>query len=345
MCHQKFMQRALEIAQHGCGNVSPNPMVGSVIVYDNLVIGEGYHRQYGQAHAEVNAVNSVKDKSLLEKSTMYVTLEPCSHFGKTPPCADWIIQHKISKVVVATLDSNPKVSGKGIEKLRNAGIEVIVGVLEKEAQWLNRRFFTYHEKQRPYIILKWAQTLDGYMDCNARTETQRQPYWITNEKLRYEVHRWRREEDAIFCGANTLLNDNPQLNCRLVGGKNPIRLTFLNKDIGHQGLCFFDNSQPTWVFNTDRECEIAQTRYVRLTEKDWAENMLRYLYDNKIQSVIIEGGQKTLNHFMEKNLWDEMRVLVGNKWFAKGLKAPVINVQHSDIQMFNKDKLLYFYQQ
>ncbi len=343
MNHQIFMYRALEIATHGRGNVAPNPMVGCVIVHDNVIIGEGYHCQYGQAHAEVNAVNSVKNVALLSKSTLYVTLEPCSHFGKTPPCADWIIKHHIPKVVVATLDTNPKVAGKGVEKLRNAGVEVVLGVLENEAKCLNRRFFTYHQKHRPYIILKWAQTLNGFMDCNERAEKNRQSYWITNETLRYEVQRWRTEEDAIFCGANTILNDNPQLNSRLLGTKNPIRLTFLNKDITNRTLHFFDNSQPTLVFNTEKDAEYGQTRYVRLSKQNWGKEMMDYLYEHKIQSVIVEGGQKTLQYFLEKNLWDEMRVLVGNKYFLRGLIAPQINIQPTCIQCFDEDKLLYFY--
>ena len=341
MTDQQFMQRALELAV--CGNmyVAPNPMVGCVIVNDGKIIGEGYHHCYGQAHAEVNAIAQVKDENLLKTSTLYVTLEPCSHFGKTPPCADLIIKKQIPKVVVAVLDSNPKVAGNGIKKLREAGIEVEVGLMEQEARHLNKRFFTYHQQHRPYIILKWAQTQDGYMDCNQRGATHRHEYWITNDELRYKVHQWRAEEQAIFCGANTLLNDNPQLNVRMVEGKNPIRMTYLNDSISDDKH-FLDGSQPSWIFTSKNIPHHKNVEYFSVSEEHWVQDMLKVLYERKIQSIIIEGGQQTLNYFIRLGLWDEARVLVGNKIFGDGLQAPILKNEVQKTEIVADNKILYY---
>jgi len=298
--HETYMQRCFQLAENGLGQVAPNPLVGCVIVHDEKIISEGFHQKYGENHAERNAILQVKDEGLLKKSTLYVNLEPCSHFGKTPPCADLIIEKKIPKVVISNLDSNPEVAGKGIERLRNSGIEVITGVLEDEGHFLNRRFFTYIEKKRPYIILKWAESLDGFI----YNETQR---WITNDAMRNLVHKWRSEESAIMVGTNTVLADNPQLNVRAYFGKNPLRITIDKNHKLPKNLHFFDNSQPTKIYETTDLSEI-----------------LSDLHSQKIQSLIVEGGAKLLQNFIEKNLWDEARILTGNKQLSNELKAPKI---------------------
>lgn len=292
---ESYMARCLELAKLGLGDVQPNPMVGAVIVHNGEIIGEGYHRQYGQPHAEVNAINSVKDQNLLRESTIYVSLEPCSHFGKTPPCADKIIELGIPKVVIGTTDPHDKVDGRGIQKLRDAGIEVVTNVLEAECRELNRRFFTYHQKHRPYIILKWAQTADGFMDI-VRPSQER--YWITNEEMRVIVHKWRSEEQAILIGYNTYLNDHPQLNTRLFTGKSPRRYLMARNPENVSGIEGF-----------------------RLLP-DHLENALATLYGDKVQSVIVEGGRKTLDLFISSGLWDEARVLTGTPRWGKGTPAP-----------------------
>jgi diaminohydroxyphosphoribosylaminopyrimidine deaminase/5-amino-6-(5-phosphoribosylamino)uracil reductase len=336
------MQRALELAQQGQLHVAPNPMVGCVIVHKNTIIGEGYHTAYGNPHAEVNAINNVKNKELLSESALYVTLEPCTHHGKTPPCADLLMSYNIPKIYIAALDSNPKVSGKGMQKLKDAGAYVAVGILEDEAIELNKRFFCFHQKKRPYIILKWAQTLDGYMDKNPPNCQNRENYWITNAALRFKVHQWRAEESAVFVGANTILHDNPQLNVRYYSGKNPVRMTLINKEI-EQSFHFFDDTQSTVVFNFEREEKTRNTHFCKLNkEKNPEETILQHLYEMDIQSVLIEGGRHTLQRFLDFNLWDEARVLVGNQCFGSGLSAPVIPCEPVKIDNMNIDKILWY---
>jgi diaminohydroxyphosphoribosylaminopyrimidine deaminase/5-amino-6-(5-phosphoribosylamino)uracil reductase len=305
--HEIYMQRCFQLAQNGLGYVAPNPLVGCVIVLDGKIISEGFHQKYGENHAERNAISNVGAQHVvpLKNSTLYVNLEPCSHFGKTPPCADLIIEKQIPRVVISNLDSNPEVAGKGIERLQNAGIEVISGVLENEGRILNRRFFTYIEKKRPYLILKWAESLDGFL----YRENERQ---ITNEAMRNLVHKWRSEESAIMVGTNTVLIDNPQLNVRAYFGKNPLRITMDKNHKLPENLSFFDNSQPTKIYQTTNISEI-----------------LSDLHSQKIQSLIVEGGAKLLQSFIEKNLWDEARILTGNKHLQKGLQAP--NIQGTEI--------------
>lgn len=295
--HEIYMKRCFQLAKNGFGQVAPNPLVGCVIVHDGKIISEGFHQKHGENHAERNAILRVNDESLLKKSTLYVNLEPCSHFGKTPPCADLIIEKQIPKVIISNLDSNPEVGGKGIERLLNAGIEVITDILENEGRFLNRRFFTYIEKKRPYIILKWAESLDGFM----YSETDR---WITNEAMRNLVHKWRSEESAIMVGTSTVLVDNPKLNVRAYFGENPLRITIDKNHKLLKNLHFFDNSQPTKIYEITDLSEI-----------------LSDLHSQKIQSVIVEGGAKLLQSFIEKNLWDEARILIGNKQLSNGLKA------------------------
>lgn len=294
----KYMQRALQLAANGLGNVQPNPMVGAVIVHDNKIIGEGWHKKYGEPHAEVNAIKSVKDLSILSKSTMYVNLEPCSHYGKTPPCSELLCKHEFSRVVIANRDPNEKVNGKGIQQLKENGIEVTTGVLAEEGIKLNKRFFTYHLLHRPYIILKWAETENGYMDINR--EESPEHYWITNQELTIFSHKLRNEEQAILIGYNTYLNDHPKLTNRLFGTHQPFAFV-TSKDI------FRTPPTPFTVI------------------PDQIPDLLRELYIRKIQSVIIEGGKRTLLHFFESGIWDEAIVFQGNQTWEDGLQAPEIN--------------------
>lgn len=317
-----FMQRALELAALGRGMVSPNPMVGCVIVNDEKIIAEGWHQKYGGPHAEVNAVNGVANKNLLKTSTVYVNLEPCSHFGKTPPCADMLISEGIKKVVVCNLDSNPLVAGQGIKKLKAAGIEVVTGILEREGRDLNKRFFTFIEKQRPYVILKWAETFDGFI---ARDNYDSK--WISNELSRQMVHKWRTEEDAVLVGSRTAQYDNPQLNVRDWTGRDPVRIVIDRNLRLPQSLHVFDLSQGTICYNLIKAEENNTLAFVKLLEGNFLQDMLQDLYLRKIQSVIIEGGAQTLAHFINANLWDEARVFVAQKKFESGIKAPELQAK------------------
>ena len=314
------MKRCIELANKAMGYASPNPMVGSVIVYKGKIIGEGYHENYGKSHAEVNAISSVKDKSLLPKSTLYVNLEPCAHFGKTPPCSNLIIEHKISKVVIGCIDSFSEVAGKGIVKMENAGIEVIVGVLEKESRALNKRFFTFHEKERPYIILKWAKSKDGFI----APKNQTAPFWMTSSESKKLVHQWRAEEDAILVGRITAKKDNPSLTVREVEGQNPVRIV-IDKDLKlSDELNLFDSDSKTIVFNAIKTEEIDSNYFIKITLNNLIENILSELYKQKIQSIIIEGGRKTLQSFIDENMWDEARIFTANKELTDGVKSPNI---------------------
>jgi len=329
-----FMHRALQLAALGLGNVSPNPMVGCVIVNENKIIGEGYHQHYGSLHAEPNAIQSVENQSLLPFSTLYVNLEPCNHWGKTPPCTDLIIEKKIAKVVIANIDSNPLVAGKGIEKLRNAGIAVQVGLLENEGSWLNRRFFKYQTKRRPYIILKWAQTADGFMakeNLNSK--------WISNQYSRILVHKWRSEEDAILVGFNTALYDNPQLNVRELAGRNPVRIVLdRNLEIPrHYHL--FDQSQKTLVINTIKQQVDNTIAYIETQDVDDVIDLISNLYISKLQSVIVEGGSHTIQNFINENMWDEARIFISDTSFGKGIKAPSIQGKLVESQDILGDRL------
>lgn len=318
-----YMQRCLDLALLGLGNAAPNPMVGSVIVHNGKIIGEGYHQKCGGAHAEVNAVNSVKDKSLLKESTIYVNLEPCAHYGKTPPCANLIVEKQIPNVVVGCVDPFAKVSGKGIETLKNAGCNVDVGILEQEGKELNRRFFTFHEKKRPYIILKWAQTLDGFIDIDRKSNDAIEPYWITNNLAKMLVHKWRTEESAFMVGANTALNDNPRLTVRDWSGRNPVRI-IADRDLSLPiSLHIFNNDAKTLIFNKVKDERIGNHEYIKINyDENMPEQLLDKLFQLEIQSIVIEGGRKILEQFINKNLWDESRIFTGNKYFSKGTKAP-----------------------
>jgi diaminohydroxyphosphoribosylaminopyrimidine deaminase / 5-amino-6-(5-phosphoribosylamino)uracil reductase len=328
-----FMQRAMELAVLGRGNVSPNPLVGCVIVHENKIIGEGWHKKFGEAHAEVNALESVKNKSLLPESTVFVTLEPCSHFGKTPPCVDLLIEHKVKKVMIANLDTHPKVSGEGIKKLREAGIDVITGILDKPGRELNKRFFTQAEKHRPYILLKWAQTADGFM---ARENYESK--WISNEFARQLVHKWRSEEDAVLVGTKTAFHDNPQLNVRNWTGRNPVRVVIDRFLKLSEKLHVFDRTQKTIVYNIMKHEAHANLLLIRLEEDDFLHQMMNDLLRHNIQSMMVEGGTQTLQFFIDAGLWDEARVFVSKRSFGKGIGAPRItgNLFHEENVMTDK---------
>jgi len=312
-----FMQRCLELAALGRGYVSPNPLVGCVIVHHERIIGEGWHKKFGEAHAEVNAIATVKNKALLNRSSVYVNLEPCSHFGKTPPCVDLLINHQVKKVVIANLDTHPRVSGEGIKKLRDAGIEVITGILDKQGRELNKRFFTDVEKKRPYIILKWAQTADGFI-AQANYDSK----WISNEFSRQLVHKWRSEEDAILVGTKTVFHDNPQLNVREWTGRNPVRVVIDRFLKLSEKLNVFDGIQKTIIYNVLKHEEHDNLILARIDEADFLPQLLQDLHRRGIQSVIVEGGAQTLQFFIDAGLWDEAKVFVSARTFGKGIQAP-----------------------
>lgn len=338
------MQRCLDLAIMGCGNTGTNPMVGAVIVYNGRIIGEGYHKKYGELHAEANAINSIKEKSLLNKSTLYVNLEPCSHRGKTPPCSELIIKSNIPRVIIGTIDPNSLVSGKGLKKLNNNGIEVITGVLENDSINLNKKFFTYYRKKRPYIILKWAQTTDGYIDIVRNTSQKPQMAWISSEISRMLVHKWRAEEHAILIGTNTAQLDNPQLNIRFWNGNNPVRIVIDRSLRLSSGLHLFDQTSSTVVLNEKKEMIDGKIEYIRINFNDkFLEGILKILFHKEIQSVIIEGGKMLLDSFIQENIWDEARVFIGNREFKKGVRAPVIPAEPAQIARLSDDRLLIFY--
>lgn len=326
--HEKYILRSIELGKNGLGTTAPNPMVGCVIVHKNTVIGEGFTSPFGGAHAEVNAIHAVKDKELLRKSTLYVTLEPCVHHGKTPPCADLIIKSRIPRVVIGIKDPHDKVGGKGIEKLITAGCEVVTPVLESNCRDHHRRFLTFHEKKRPYIILKWAQSQDGFLAPSIhQREKDPRPFWITNRYSRQIVHKWRSEEQAILAGTNTVLLDNPSLTTRSWAGNSPLRI-ILDKDLKvPTSFNIFDSNAETLIFtqtvipNTPHK-DIAY-EWIDFTQ-ELASQVCDTLFKRNVQSVIIEGGAATLATFIKSDLWDEARIFTGSNSLGQGLKAPVI---------------------
>ncbi|MGM9510624.1 bifunctional diaminohydroxyphosphoribosylaminopyrimidine deaminase/5-amino-6-(5-phosphoribosylamino)uracil reductase RibD [Larkinella sp. GY13] len=375
------MSRALELAKLGRGHVSPNPMVGCVIVHNQRIIGEGWHRQYGGPHAEVNAVRAVTDESLLPESTVYVTLEPCSHFGKTPPCADLLIAKRVKKVIVCNDDPNPLVAGKGLAKLRAAGIEVETGLLAERGRELNRRFFTFIEQQRPYLILKWAETADGFM-----APADFRPIPISSPLSRQLVHKWRTEEDAIMVGTNTARHDNPQLNARLWSGRNPVRIVIDKHLQLPTSLHLFDGLQPTLVYTIVVKKNASEfpadapkverdpgpeedfkhpdagasksplgdlgvkaptlgalTKYIHLDPEDpFLPQLITDLYRQKIQSVIVEGGAALLESFLKMGLWDEVRVFKSLKVMGEGLAVPVVRGRLVATERIGDDSLMTY---
>jgi diaminohydroxyphosphoribosylaminopyrimidine deaminase/5-amino-6-(5-phosphoribosylamino)uracil reductase len=321
------MRRCLELAKNGIGTTRPNPSVGAVIVYNDKIIGEGFTSPYGGPHAEVNAIQSVKDDSLLAKSTIYVTLEPCSHFGKTPPCSDLIIEKKIPNVVIGTIDTHSVVAGKGIEKLKKNGCNVFVGVLEEECKQHHKRFFTVQNKKRPFVILKWAETSNGFIA--PKEKDNQSPVWISNEYAKQLVHKFRAEEHAILVGTNTVIADNPKLNVRSWTGQNPVRVVLDRSLKLNNDLAVYDNSVRT-IFITEQEQKSLDENLI-FEKIDFHNNVpnqiLEVLSKHKIQSVIIEGGAVTLQSFIDENLWDEAQVFIGKSKFEDGTKAPVLNAR------------------
>lgn len=319
--HEDYMGRCLQLAKLGAGNVAPNPMVGAVLVYNDVIIGEGYHQQYGAAHAEVNCFDSVMPhmQAFVSKSTLYVSLEPCSHFGKTPPCADLIIQKSVAKAVIACRDPFKEVNGNGIEKLSAAGIEVLEGVLEKEAQELNKRFFTFHQKKRPYIFLKWAQTKDGFI---AKPGFERLA--ISNTLSNIFTHKMRAEEAAILVGTNTALHDNPGLTTRHWPGGQPLRIVIDKCLKLPGGINLFLDDHPTVVINFLKESQEGPIHFLKIAaEEDFIGQLMKYLYEHKIQSLIVEGGSILLSSFINQNIWDEAVVVTNTKLnIQQGIKAP-----------------------
>ena len=341
--HETYMKRCISLALKGFGDVAPNPMVGCVIINDGKIIGEGFHQHYGHSHAEVNAINSVEDKALLLNSTLYVNLEPCAHYGKTPPCADLIIAHKIPKVVIGSVDLNSEVNGLGIEKLTKAGVDLIVGLLEEECKELNKRFFTYHEKKRPYIILKWAQTSDGFIDAKRNEENPGTALQISNAESRKLVHQWRSHEQAIMIGTNTALLDNPQLTVREMPGVNPLRITIDKWLRIPKQNHLFDKSTPTLIFTEHNEPSDTNLEFDQIDfSQDIIPQILNELYKRTIQSLLIEGGEQLLNSFIELDTWDEARVFISHKNIEKGVKAPVLKMEPTRKENINGDKLHTF---
>jgi diaminohydroxyphosphoribosylaminopyrimidine deaminase/5-amino-6-(5-phosphoribosylamino)uracil reductase len=323
--HEKYMHRCIELAALGLGTTAPNPMVGSVIVANDRILGEGYHQVTGGPHAEVNAVHSVKDKALLKESILYVNLEPCAHTGKTPPCSDLIIQSGIPKVVIGTLDPNTLVSGRGIERMKKAGISVETGICKEACIKLNKRFFTAHLFRRPYVILKWAQSEDGYIDIMREKNEPAQPHWISGEISRKLVHKWRTEEQAIMVGTNTAMKDNPRLTSREWPGRNPVRIVLDRTLKLPVSLNLFDNATLTWIINELKDAEKGNCVYKKLPfNGDLLPEVMNLLIRQGLQSVIVEGGRKLLYSFIQSGLWDEARVFTGNKSFVNGIKAPEI---------------------
>lgn len=333
--HEFYLRKCLNLAVKGYPKNKPNPMVGCVIVCNEKIIGEGYHENYGSHHAEVNAINSVKDKSLLSKSTIYVNLEPCSHFGKTPPCSELIIEKKIPKVVIGCIDTFSKVSGKGIEKMKKSGIEVILGVLEKESRDINKRFFTFHEKKRPYIILKWAKSSDGYI----APKNQNKPFWMTSKDSKKLVHKWRSQEDSILVGRKTAEIDNPKLTVREFEGQNPIRV-IIDKNLQlSNNINLYNDDSVTFIFNEIKEKSEGSNFFKKINFINMIDNILSELYKQNIQSIIIEGGNKTLQSFIKKDMWDEARIFTTNNQLKDGVRSPKIYGKTIYTEQIDSDRL------
>ena len=337
MTDKTFIKRCIELAKKAEGKTYPNPLVGSIIVHNGKIIGEGYHEKEGENHAEINAINSVENIHLLKDSTIYVTLEPCSHFGKTPPCANKIVEIGFKKVVIGTLDSHKKVNGKGKELLENAGIEVVSGVLEEDCKDLNKRFFTFHQKKRPFIILKWAESADGFLDKDFK------PTQIGNPLTKQFVHTLRSEEHAILVGTNTALTDNPSLTTREISGRNPVRI-LIDFDLKvPQNFKIYNEEAETLVFNSLKDSQDKHIKFIKIEKKNFLQNLMEKLYENQIQSVIIEGGSFTLQQFIEANLWDEAIVIKNeNLILENGTKAPELDFNYSEKKNF-RDNVIYFF--
>jgi len=348
MSDEFYIKRCLELAALAIGNVNPNPMVGCVIVANNKIIGEGYHQQFGEAHAEPNAIKSVFERygdeagDLLKLATAYVNLEPCAHFGKTPPCADLFVKHQLKKVVIGNRDPFSGVDGKGIQKLKNAGIEVFSGVLDDECKFFNRRFFTRIEKQRPFIVLKWAQTANGYF---ATIDGHQK--WISGGLAKRIAHKWRTEEDAILIGKQTAIMDNPQLTTREWPGKNPVRLV-IDKNLEiHSSNHIFNDEAKTIIFNESKTDVAGNIHYIQMEDMQFylPQKIAFQLYLMDIQSVIIEGGANILKQFLNSSLWDEARIFTSKNSWTSGVPAPIINGDLVEEIQVGTDKLSIYINQ
>lgn len=337
MNHEQYMLRALELAKNGLGAVSPNPMVGCVIVHEGKIIGEGWHKKFGEAHAEVNAIDSVRDKSLLTEAIVYVTLEPCSYHGKTPACSDLLIRSKVKKVIVAALDPNPKVSGNGIEALKQKGIDVMTGICENESIALNKRFFVNQKNKRPYVLLKWAQTKDGFL---ARSNYDSK--WISGELSRQRVHQWRSEEDAILVGKNTVIHDDPSLTVRDWEGRNPVRVVLDRNLELKSSYKVFDGEVRTLVYNLKKSLTKNGVEQIKVEDNEFLQSILKDLISRDIGSILVEGGSNVLQSFIQAGLWDEARVFTSDQVFGVGIKAPELEKDPNLAERIDTDELAYY---
>lgn len=338
-----YMFRCIEIASQALGNTAPNPLVGAIIVCENKIIAEGVHRVFGGLHAEADAIGKVPSRSLLKKSTLYVNLEPCSHQGKTPPCAELIVKSGIPRVVTGNPDPNSLVSGKGIRLLRKNGIEVKTGICEDSCIELNKRFFTFHVLKRPYIILKWAQTIDGFIDVIRTPDEQAGINWISNETSRLLVHKWRSEEQAIIIGTNTARMDNPILNTRYWNGKNPLRMVTDRNLTLSQNLNVFDKSLPTIILNSHKSEKTDNLEFLKINfTEGFPGDIMNLLFERGVQSLIVEGGKMLIESFILQNLWDEARVFTGQKKFVNGIPAPVLDQSPVEISSIQSDQLFIY---
>jgi diaminohydroxyphosphoribosylaminopyrimidine deaminase/5-amino-6-(5-phosphoribosylamino)uracil reductase len=341
--HEIYMRRCLTLAKNGLGYTYPNPLVGCVIVHQGMIIGEGWHQKAGEGHAEVNAINAVKDQDLLPEATLYVNLEPCSHHGRTAPCADLIVKKKIKKVVIGIIDANEKVQGQGKLHLEKNGVEVVTGILLEECRELNKRFFTFHEKGRPYVILKWAQSADGYIFPDLKPSIKRQPIWISNPYSRQKAHQWRAQEASILVGKNTVIQDDPRLNTRDMAGNDILRMVIDKDLLIPLGSQIYDGQFDTVIYNAKKEGSEGKVKYVQLDfSKEIVEQVLSDLHQKNIQSLIVEGGAYTLNKFLVAGLWDEARIFCGEKKFGGGIKAPVIHLKADKEENILNDRLFWY---
>ena len=337
MNHKFYIKRCIELAQKTTGKTYPNPLVGAVIVHNGKIIGEGFHQKAGEPHAEINAINSVKNPELLPESTIYVSLEPCAHFGKTPPCSFKLREIGFKKVVIGAMDSHDKVNGKGKKILMDAGIETLSGILENKCRELNKRFFTFHEKKRPYILLKWAESNDGFIDKNF------QPTKISNELASQFVHQIRSEEHAILVGTQTALIDNPSLTTRLVEGRNPVRI-LIDFDLKvPQNFKIYNDEAPTLIFNQEKEADEGNIKFIKISKENFLEELMQKLFENQIQSVLVEGGSRTLQTFINANLWDETIIIKNeNLILENGTKAPNFEGNLTEEKIFRDNKVSFY---
>jgi len=338
---QYFMNRCIELALKGRGYVSPNPLVGAVIVVDNEIISEGFHEKYGESHAEVNAINKIKDKNVLKKATIYINLEPCAHFGKTPPCASLLVRSNFKRVVIGMLDPNPLVSGKGIQMLTQANIATTVGILETECKKINSRFITFHSKKRPYILLKWAETKDGYIDLERVNDQPRTINWISQPTTQTFTHQWRAHEQAILVGWKTILYDNPSLTTRAYYGKSPIRIIIDPALKSPKESIVYTDELPLYILNLKKNDASTTKKFIQLKDFE-IQTILDALFKLNISSVIIEGGKYTLEQFISSNVWDEARIIIGNTSFEKGLASPKLKQTPQREIKIEEDRIIFY---